>query len=145
MNEVMELTETQRETTKEIKVLSETREIDRVENELNKTKEETETKIQEETNKHEETTEEFTETQREMQELKEITETREIEETEGELDETRGGALGRVQNLRRQYCWVTQVNLISYSLNVNSADSYSSFLQHFFWGGGVKRPREPLW
>ena len=29
---------------------------------------------------------------------------------------TRGGALGRVQNLRRQYCWVTQVNLISYSL-----------------------------
>ena len=33
-------------------------------------------------------------------------------------EETRGGALGRVQNLRRQYCWVTQVNLISYSLNM---------------------------
>jgi len=44
------------ETTKEIEVLPETREIDRVENELNKT-EETETKIQEETDRHEETTE----------------------------------------------------------------------------------------
>ena len=51
-----ELTETQRETMKEIEVLPETREIDRVENELNKTKEETETKIQEETNERERTT-----------------------------------------------------------------------------------------
>jgi len=33
---------------------------------------------------------------------------------------TRGGALGRVQNLRRQYCSVTQVNLISYSFNLTS-------------------------
>ena len=32
----------------------------------------------------------------------------------------RGGALGRVQHLRRQYCWVTQVNLTSYSLNMMS-------------------------
>ena len=42
--------------------------------------------------------------------------------------ETRGGALGRVQNLRRQYCWVTQVNLISYSLNMMSTVlSYNFF------------------
>ena len=37
--------------------MPETREIYRVETELNKTKEETETKIQEETDRHEETTE----------------------------------------------------------------------------------------
>ena len=36
------------------------------------------------------------------------------------MTKTRGGALGRVQNLRRQYCLVTQVNLISYSFNLTS-------------------------
>ena len=42
------------ETTKEIEVLPETREIDRIETELNRTKEGTETKIQEETSRYEE-------------------------------------------------------------------------------------------
>ena len=41
---------------------------------------------------------------------------------------TRGGALGRVQNLRRQYCWVTQVNLISYSLTRNDFPVMAVFI-----------------
>ena len=43
-------------TTKEIEELPETREMDRVESELNKTRGVKETKIQEETNRHKETT-----------------------------------------------------------------------------------------
>ena len=65
------------ETTKEIEVLPETREIDRVESELNKS-EDTETKIQGETNRHEETTE-----------IKCI-ETREIEKVEERLHDKDG-------------------------------------------------------
>ena len=57
------------ETKKEMEVLPETREIDRIENELNKTKEETETRIQEETNRHE-----VTETQIETREIEKIEE-----------------------------------------------------------------------
>ena len=66
------------ETTKGMEVLPETREIDRIETELNRTKEETQTKIQGETNRHEETTE-----------IKCI-ETREIEKIEERLHDKDG-------------------------------------------------------
>ena len=38
-----------------------------------------------------------------------------------------------MQNLRRQYCWVTQVNLISYSLNMSTVLTVL-FSNIFFWG-----------
>uniref|UniRef100_A0A8C4WQK6 CHHC U11-48K-type domain-containing protein n=1 Tax=Eptatretus burgeri TaxID=7764 RepID=A0A8C4WQK6_EPTBU len=47
-----------------------------------------------------------------------------------------GGALGRVQNLRRQYCWVTQVNLISYSLNMSTVLTVIVLFLNIFCGGG---------
>ena len=87
------------ETKKEREVLPETREIDRIENELNKTKEETETKIQEETNRHE-----VTETQ-----IVTETETREIEGgLKGPKDEHTHMELARLNGRELADCVVTR-------------------------------------
>ena len=136
-------------------VLPETREIDRIENELNKTKEETETKIQEETNRHE-----VTETQ-----IVTETETREIEGgLKGPKDEHTHMELARLNGGELADCVVTRCGQLDSLLQERRETLCSLEADHDQVGSvvpselegasavdqctrslGVWSPREPLW